>query len=99
MAPLCYSEFMRERRLKEGNRVLFDYRDLVEKKNRGKQKLLKMKKGPVSYLTEKGIRFFSSHPFQWVSEGHANHLLSFSEDNYVHFVEATIADVEDYYAD
>lgn len=100
MLPFCYSRNMRERRKKEGNRVLFDYRDLLNKKKNSNKTLLKMKKGPVSYQTEKGVRFFSDHPFQWVAKGHANHLLAtFTEDKHIHFVEATIEEVEDYYCD
>lgn len=87
-----------ERRLRENNRVLFDYKDLLDKrKNKGKV-LIKMKKGPITYTTTENTRFFKQHPFQWVSEGEAQHLLSLPESGYIYFIKATIEDVEDYYA-
>jgi len=90
---------MRERRLKVAGTVVFDYRDLLDGRKRKGKVLLKMKKGPASYTSEKGTRFWKAHPFQLVDEEEAQHLLSFGEDNYVYFVVATPEDVEDYYAD
>jgi hypothetical protein len=86
-----------ERRYRENNRVLFDYKDLFDKrKSRGKV-LLKMKKGPLTYTTTSGTRFFKQHPFQWVGEDESVHLLSLPEDGYVFFVRASVEDAEDYY--
>lgn len=90
---------MRERRVKIAGNVVFDYRDLLDGRKRKGKKLLKMKKGPATYTSDKGTRFWKDHPFQLVEEEEASHLLSFKEDHYVYFVEATIEDVEDYYAD
>ena len=89
---------MRAKRLREGRRVLFDYRDLVDKRKHKGEVLLRMKKGPISYNTG-SIRFFSEHPFQWVPKEEAERLLGFDENNFVHFVEATIEQVEDHYVD
>lgn len=86
-----------QRRVREGNNIIFDYRDLINKsKNRGKI-LIRMKRGPLTYTTEAGIRFFRDHPFQWVEKDEAEFLLSIPETMFVHFVPATIEDVEDYY--
>lgn len=71
----------------------------MDKKKRVGKVLLRMKKGPRTYTTEKGTRFFSEHPFQWVEGDEAGHLLSLPETGFVHFVRAKIEDVEDYYAD
>ncbi len=89
---------MKERRLRDGNRILFDYRDLLQK-HKG-QVLLKMKKGPITFTTDTGTRFFKEHPFQWVKTDETQHLLAtFGEDSYVYFIPATIEDVEDFYSD
>lgn len=90
---------MKERRLRDGKNILFDYRDLLDKKQHKGQVLLKMKKGPITFATDNGTRFFRDHPFQWVAADEAEHLLNtFGEDTYVFFVPATIQDVEDLYA-
>lgn len=52
----------------------------------------------MTYTTEQGTRFFRDHPFQWVGKDESEHLLSLPETGFVHFVSATIEDVEDYYA-
>lgn len=91
---------MKERRKRDGqNNVVFDYRNLVDKTQHKGEKLLKMKKGPISYVTDGNVRFYTDHPFQWVSADEADNLLGFPEEGYVYFVNATIADVEDEYAD
>jgi hypothetical protein len=97
MAPFCYSGVM-ERRKYEGNKLVFDYRDLVgsPQKFKGK-KLIKMKHGPITYTSPNGARFFRDHPFQWVEAEEADHLLSLPEGGYVYFVKASKEDVEDYY--
>lgn len=91
---------MKERRLRDGKTVLFDYRDLIGdgRKFKGKT-LIKMKKGPKTYTTELGSRFFADHPFKWVENEEAQHLLGFKEGNFVYFIEASVEDVEDHYAD
>lgn len=86
-----------ERRLKENNKVLFDWKDLLDKRKSKGKTLIKMKKGPITYTTNEGTRFFKQHPFQWVSKEESDHLLSLPEEGYVFFVPATIEDVEDYY--
>lgn len=88
-----------ERRKREGNRILFDYRDLVGPPSKFKgKKLIQMKKGPLSYTTEKGTRFYRDHPFKWVDAEEADYLLSLPEEGFVYFTKATREQVEDYYA-
>ena len=90
---------MRERRLKINGSVVFDYRDLLDGRKRKGKVILKMKKGPMTYESEQGTRFFKDHPFQLVDETEAEHLLAFKDTNFVYFVVASVEDVEDYYAD
>jgi hypothetical protein len=88
-----------ERRKRENHRVLFDYRDLIgpPTKFAGK-KLIKMKKGPLTYTTELGTCFFKDHPFKWVDREEADFLLGLPEEGYVFFMKASKEEVEDYYA-
>ena len=90
---------MRERRRKEAGTVVFDYRDLVDKRKNTGKTLILMKKGPITYTSDEGTRFFKDHPFQWVKKDEAGFLLSLPEEGNVYFVNSTIEDVEDYYAD
>lgn len=98
---------MRERRKREAGHIVFDYRALVtalrEKEADGRKhpnkELIKMKKGPITYTSDNGTRYFKEHPFAFVDKDEANHLLGFKEDNFVYFIPATLDDVEDYYQD
>jgi hypothetical protein len=90
---------MRERRKKINGTVVFDYKDLLDRRKHKGKIILKMKKGPMTYTSTEGTRFFKDHPFQLVDETEAQHLLSFKEDNFVYFVNASVEDVEDYYSD
>ena len=86
---------MRERRVKNGNTVVFDARDVLDGRGKKDKVLLEMRNGPISYTTEEGVKFWRKHPFQWVSEGEAE-LLKHSKNP--EFREVDRADVEDYYA-
>jgi hypothetical protein len=90
---------MRERRIKSGGRVVFDYKQLLDKRSHRGKKLIRMKRGPITYTTAIGTRFWKDHPFQLVKEDEAEFLLALPESHYAEFVEATIEQVEDYYAD
>lgn len=90
---------MRERRKRIAGQVVFDYKDIIDKRRHRGKVLIKMKKGPMTYTSDNGTRFFKDHPFQLVDETEAEHLLGFKESHYVYFVPATVEDVEDYYAD
>ena len=86
---------MRERRVYDGNDLLFDARDILDqKKHKGKQ-LVKMVTGPISYESPGGVKFWKSHPYQWVTEAEANLL---EQSNAPTFVRAKFAELEDYYA-
>ena len=87
----------RERRLKSGNKVIFDYKELLDKKGKSNKTLLKMEKGPQSYTSAKGTQFWSEHPYQWVAKSEAEFLTGLKV-RHLNFREATIEDVEDYYA-
>lgn len=90
---------MRERRVKNGREVLFDYKELFLSKTKQKGlKLVEMRRGPMSYETSTGTKFWKDHPFQWIPEDEADFLLSIKSP-VVEFSAATIEDVEDYYAD
>lgn len=87
---------MKQRRLKNGSKVLFDYRQLMIVKPDG-VKLVEMRRGPMSYETKSGVTFYKDHPYQWVPEEEADYLISFRNRN-LEFGPATMDDVEDYYA-
>ena len=87
----------RPRRLKNGNAVVFDYKTLLDGRGKKGKVLLKMVKGPVSYETQEGVKFWSDHPFQWVSEDESV-ILKGIKSGFVDFRDATTEDVEDYYA-
>lgn len=89
---------MRSRRQKSGGKVVFDYRSLLDKRRWKGKKAIRMKSGPISYVTEEGVKFFRDHPFQLVKEDEANRLLSLPASSRVEFVEAQIEDIEDYYS-
>jgi hypothetical protein len=90
---------MRERRLRDRGKIVFDYRDLIDGRKQEGKTLIKMKKGPITYTSTAGTKFFRDHPYSWVPTEEAQHLLGFKEENFVYFVPATIEEVEDYYAD
>lgn len=87
----------RPRRLRDGRAVVFDYKTLLDKKGKRDKVLLRMVKGPVSYETPEGVKYWSEHPFQWVSEEEAA-ILKGIKTGFVDFRDATLEDVEDYYA-
>lgn len=84
---------MRSRRIKNGTTIIFDAKELFEP-HKG-QVLLEMRRGPMSFTTEEGVRFWSKHPFQWVSREEAEILL---KSNAPEFRKATTDDLEDYYS-
>lgn len=87
---------MRERRIHDGQVVLFDARDVLDTKaNKGKT-LLKIINCGGSFITNEGTRFWQKHPFQWVTKEEAQELLGYT--GRPTFVEANIAEVEDWYA-
>lgn len=62
---------MREKRVRDGQRILFDADELLDGR-RGKGKVMvKMNNGPMSYTTEEGVKFWNKHPYQWVSPDEA----------------------------
>lgn len=61
---------------------------------RGKKLVRLDELGPISYSSD-GVKFWRDHPFQIVTEAQATHLLGLDSPK---FHEATVADVEDYYA-
>jgi tRNA nucleotidyltransferase (CCA-adding enzyme) len=85
--------FMRSRRIKEGQTIVFDAKELFEP-HKG-MVLLEMRRGPMSYTTEEGVRFWKKHPYQWVSKEESNMLLKSKSPE---FVKATRDDLEDYYS-
>lgn len=90
---------MRERRLRHGSKVIFDYKELFISKAKQKgMKLVVMRRGPISWQNAEGLTFWSAHPYKWVTEEEAEELLKINKPN-LEFREATIEDVEDYYAD
>lgn len=88
---------MRERRIKEGNTVVFDAaKDVLDSRGKKDKVLLEMRFGPISYTTEEGVKFWSKHPFQWVTKEEAEFLKTLSTPE---FREVSKEDAEDYYAD
>lgn len=86
---------MRERRVKQGQTVLFDCKEVLKGGGKG-FRLLLMKNGPLSYTTEEGVKFWQKHPYQWVTKAESELLLKSTNPE---FRPAEIEDVEDYYAD
>jgi hypothetical protein len=86
----------RERRKHNGKNVIFDYRTLINEEGKEDKVLVYMAKGPQSYLSAQGTKFWSEHPFQWVDEDEAKFLVGL-KSQYLNFREATLAEVEDYY--
>lgn len=87
---------MRERRVRDGNRVIFDAaKEVLNSRGRKDQVLMEMRGGPISYTTEEGVRFWARHPFQWVSKAEAELLKKHSNPE---FRISSKADAEDYYA-
>ena len=84
---------MRTRRIYDGNDVIFDYKNLFGEKD-GKV-LVEMRNGPISYMTEEGVRFWARHPYQWVSEAEATILLNSRNPE---FQLSNMNDLEDYYS-
>lgn len=84
---------MRSRRVMSGNTVVFDAKNLFEP--RTDEVLLEMRRGPLSYTTDEGVKFWSKHPYQWVSVEEAELLLKSTSPE---FKIATIDDLEDYYS-
>lgn len=87
----------RERRKRNGNNVIFDYRTLIDQEGKEDKILIQMVKGPQSYLSANGTKFWAEHPFQWVDEDEAEVLVGL-KSQYLNFAEAELTDVEDYYA-
>ena len=85
--------------MKDKGRVVFDYRTLLDKRTHKGKVLLRMKRGPLTYESWEGVKFYKDHPYQLVSTGEADRLLALPESGYVEFVVATVAQVEDYYVD
>jgi hypothetical protein len=90
---------MRERRVRNGGHVVFDYRDLLDKRTHKGKALLRMKRGPITYTTWAGVKFYKDHPYQLVTEDEAQLLLALPESGHVEFQRATVDQVEDYYVD
>lgn len=89
---------MRERRVYEDNQLIFDAaKEVLDGRGKKGQRLLHMKKGPMSYETSEGVVFRKNHPFNWVSEGEADTLLAI-EDPFLEFKTAEKEDAEDWYA-
>lgn len=86
---------MRQRRVKDGNTIVFDARDVLDGRGKKDRVLLEMRNGPISYTTEEGVKFWRKHPFQWVSKDEAELL---KNNKNPEFREVDKADVEDYYA-
>lgn len=86
---------MRARRLYDGKTLKFDYKDLIDGRKQKNKTLLKMKRGPISFETSEGTKFWKDHPFQWVSNAEADELKG---RTFPEFVVATVEQVEDYYA-
>jgi hypothetical protein len=86
---------IRERRVREGQQLVFDARDVLNTKLHEGEVLLKMVNGPISFTSPGGVRFWKRHPFQWVTGDDVDFLRYSTEPQ---FVEATVEDVEDYYA-
>lgn len=84
---------MRTRRVKDGNTVIFDAKDLFQPHD--EQTLLEMRGGPLSYETDGGVRFWQKHPYQWVAEEEVGLLLKSKAPE---FRIATVDDLEDYYS-
>jgi hypothetical protein len=73
--------------------MVFDAKELF-KPHKG-MVLLEMRRGPISFTSDEGVRFWKKHPFQWVSKGEAELLLKSVAPE---FRRATIDDLEDYYS-
>lgn len=86
---------MREMRVKDGNTIVFDARDVLNSKGKKDMVLLEMRRGPISYTTDGGVKFWKRHPFQWVSQEEAEFLLNNTNPE---FRKVDKAAVEDYYA-
>lgn len=84
---------MRSRRIKDGQTIVFDAKELFGP-HKG-QVLLEMRRGPMSFTTEEGVRFWSKHPYQWVSKTEAEVLLKSRSPE---FKQASVDDLEDYYS-
>lgn len=86
---------MRNRRIRQGNTILFDAKDVLVDRSKEGLVLLEMRRGPLSYTTEEGVRFWQHHPYQWVSGDEAKILKQHLSPE---FREVDLSDVEDYYS-
>jgi hypothetical protein len=82
-------------RLYDGKTLLFDARDVLVKPQAMKGfRLVKMEKGPLSYRTSGGTKFYRDHPFQYVPVEEVDWVLSLTQPV---FRLAKLEEVEDYY--
>lgn len=88
---------MRAKRIKEGNTVIFDAsKEVLDFRGKNNKVLMEMRYGPISYVTEEGVKFWNKHPFQWVSQEEAVYLENLLTPE---FRRSTKEAVEDYYAE
>lgn len=87
---------MRERRIKDGNAIVFDAaKEVLDSRGKKDKVLMEMRGGPISYTTEEGVKFWAKHPYQWVSQEEADILQGLSNPE---FRPVSKEVVEDYYA-
>lgn len=84
--------------MRVNNKVVFDARELLDKRRHKGKALLKMVQGPGSY-DDQGVKFWQEHPFQLVPKEKVDHFLGLSEYGFVSFEHAQVKDVENYYVE